>query len=249
MSTEQRANDFDEMIRELSASGIDESLIRRTFLYLQLGDIEQLMQQLVERFNDPFHEDQVLSALLEQAQTLDNRVMFPVIQFLELYNAKALAQPVFLDKLCQLDLARATPIVRDYVDRLERAYAAPIAIQYFYDGDLTRAIDDPARIVARLAIKQIEKQKETSLLIGALSNPHASVRQTAAWYLGRERITQAVQPLLNRLEVETDFETMRAILWALGNLGDSQAVDAVQNYVEHENPLIARTAQEALGRL
>lgn len=93
----------------------------------------------------------------------------------------------------------------------------------------TLAHDDPrVRKEAVAALSKIGGADAEALIMGALNDADPSVRSAAILALGVHKVGRAVEPLVDRLEVEEDDDVAVEILRALGRIGDAAAVPAVE---------------------
>ena len=104
--------------------------------------------------------------------------------------------------------------------------------------------EDTAKIARNFGSDSVE-----SGLIGVLSDPEPKVRLNAVESLIELETKEAVPPLMERLELETDPRVQRAVVDALGRLEDSRAVPALIAFVEKRIDAPPLNALWALGNL
>ena len=88
-------------------------------------------------------------------------------------------------------------------------------------------LEDTAKIARNFGSDGVEKS-----LMEAISDPVEKVRFNAVNSLAELEAQQAVPALMERLDVETQPLVQRAIVDALGRLGDVQAVPTLIAYLE-----------------
>ena len=122
---------------------------------------------------------------------------------------------------------------------------------YFPD----RVCDVAARSLQRLgtpeSISIVEEWRSlgmTAKLVKALQSDDLYVLQDAVWSVGRLKVKEAVEPLLEVLN-NGDPEIKRGVIWSLGVLRDPRAISYLLPYTNDENPLIINAVFEALERL
>jgi|GEM_PF-6349155 len=98
------------------------------------------------------------------------------------------------------------------------------------------------------AVKEWDSLEPATDLITSLQSNDLYVLRFAVWSAGRLGIKEAVQPLLDILDV-VDSEIKRGAIWSLGVLRDSSAIKHLLPYTDDEDPLIAKSAIEALQKL
>lgn len=121
--------------------------------------------------------------------------------------------------------------------------AALDVLQQLVDNDDNAIFTTAIRAIARFKHPQIDL-----ILCEFLSHPAPQIRRVVAWQLGRNQADVALTALLNHLR-ETDTETLRGIIWSLGRLGKSNAIPALQPFLNHHQEDIAFIAREALERI
>jgi HEAT repeat protein len=127
----------------------------------------------------------------------------------------------------------------------EHAAQAIVALEY--DRSAQLALHDDSELVRYVAVRQLEKQEHSSILIESLKSTSFRVRQIAAWYMGRKLVKEAVMPLIELSQVETDEETLRAVVWSLGVLRDKRAIPYLHLLRHHKSSLIASSVETALA--
>ncbi|HOX37631.1 MAG TPA: MFS transporter [Candidatus Brocadiia bacterium] len=88
----------------------------------------------------------------------------------------------------------------------------------------------------------------TEELIAALGDPSFDVRQDAAVALGRRRAVESVPRLAGMLK-SAGHGIEHQIIWALGEIGDWNAVPALMRALRREDPRMRGLAVRALGKI
>jgi hypothetical protein len=244
-------NRLNTLIRELAAFNVDGEIVEAAVNTPDIARIQALMMAYQQKIGDPFLEDELLEAIFEHAVSNSQHDTFAVIAHLLSYNS--LSARRYMEWLCEADLARAMPILRECVKEHQSTAAAEAIIHAFYQLDYETALLDASPLVAAAAahkiVSSLTKKYEQPAIMNALQAHHPIVRAAAAWHIGQKRDLSMVEWLINALSVETDHETQRAMIWALGVLRDPRAVTIIRSFLLHQDALIIQTAEEALKRL
>lgn len=155
------------------------------------------------------------------------------------------AGEVRAEELFSKRLAGVTARARDRLEARIRAHHAP-------DGELVRMIGEaapPAQAQAALEAGDRHLREAIPALLAALDSEDTSVVIKAAAALGTLRAEEAVRPLA-RLTASNDPEILRAVIYALGDIGDSVAKRYLQEMAEsHIYSTVRKQAREVLERL
>ena len=90
-------------------------------------------------------------------------------------------------------------------------------------------------------------RRETMASITKRLGPDATVEQIAL-EAGRLKVASAARPLMNAL-AKADPNTRAACLWALGEIGDREAVIVARFYLRDKSPRVRKAAADALAKL
>jgi|SRR5579859_1402865 len=161
------------------------------------------------------------------------------------------------DELSAYHTESAAALIRDIIAAGFDASASVIKAIYGSDNDITRALSDSSEPVRILAAETLEKQDEISGLILCLDNDSARVREIAGWSIGRKKVSEARDALVNEITTgkftvaqnQAQIEALRAAIWALGVLRTNNVRPYLELLTKHENQLICDTAVEALSKL
>ncbi len=101
-----------------------------------------------------------------------------------------------------------------------------------------------------MPLSETEPSSYDQKLIQALHHPIPEMQDMAAILLGQRRNRQALPVLLSRLLEETDIGVLCAIIQALAELGDCEAVPSLAQRLAHPPALaVALTSVDALATL
>lgn len=102
---------------------------------------------------------------------------------------------------------------------------SPDALEHF--AHTIRHDDARVRRETILAVTKVGGEEAVPLLVRGLGDAEAGLRAAAALGLGLTKSSQAVAPLLQRLQAEGDAEVTLEIVRALGRTGDARAIPAL----------------------
>lgn len=108
--------------------------------------------------------------------------------------------------------------------------------------------DVRAAVVEALAAAKDERAVG-HLLRRAQGDAAPGVRGMAAIALANLGAKDAVEPLMKRLVEETNKQALAAVCWALGELGDARALDALAAVAAHGDKVVQQHASEAIAKL
>jgi len=91
--------------------------------------------------------------------------------------------------------------------------------------------------------------KEIVFILNNRSEYDARTRSYMALALSRFEDDEAKAALRQALKDETESEVQMHLLWALGTVRDSEAVDSVLSFLSHESPELRKAAAYVLGVL
>ncbi|MEB3310208.1 MAG: HEAT repeat domain-containing protein [Snowella sp.] len=99
----------------------------------------------------------------------------------------------------------------------------------------------------------VQQLNPTQLVVHTLSNKlddsSPQIRAKAAESLGKIGDRMATDTLLNHLHEETDLETRRTIIQALGQIGQESAIPYLALFLADINPSIRIAATESIGKI
>jgi hypothetical protein len=115
------------------------------------------------------------------------------------------------------------------------------------NGELTTALGDGAedvRLAALHAATRINSYTDVEAVVALVSDPSALVRRRAAETLGVMKAADAVVGLiaLTSPDEESDASVRAAAVWALGQIGDAEARDAILDARSDSDPSVRSAA-------
>jgi HEAT repeat protein len=105
------------------------------------------------------------------------------------------------------------------------------------------------RMLAARAFCEIEDQRAIPLLINLLSDPCPLVRVSAAYGLGRNPDSIAVDPLIEQLQRDWNGYARKGIVWALGNCRDRRALEPLTDALKTDISAVRLWAASALAQM
>ena len=139
------------------------------------------------------------------------------------------------------------PVVREDMVLVARGVVEPAVTQA-----LIGVLDDSSSTVRLRAVESLSAHEDTDAvpgLIQRLTDEDAEVRSAAIDALGVLADGRAVGPLLALLENHQPGDYPLNAIWALGNIGDPQAIPLLSRLREHPNPYVVFNAESALRKL
>lgn len=243
--------DKDELIQIAIKHGVASEIVEAALGALDTDSVRQLVEGLNASPNDPFTLDGFTEFLLDRVKDDARKAMviLPIVLELDGEGGPYLV----IHAIGRLNTPEALSFVRSQIAGANRRSvhegAVSVILEFQYQNDARQALLDEAEPVRELAAKQLEKSEDDAGLLEALKNACVSVRCIACWYMGRRQVHEAVEPLIQLLQTESDTETLRGATWSLGVLRDKRALSPIQKLYESENPIIVAAAKEALSRL
>jgi HEAT repeat protein len=137
------------------------------------------------------------------------------------------------------------PVVREDMVLIARGVEDPAVT-----GALIGALNDSSPTVRLRAVESLAELGATDAvgaLVARLADEDQGVRRAAIDAIGRIGDESAVEPLLEYVERAT-VPPLNAI-WALGNLGSTNAIPLLSTLRESENQYVAYNADTALRKL
>ncbi|MCU0527234.1 MAG: HEAT repeat domain-containing protein [Elainella sp. Prado103] len=105
------------------------------------------------------------------------------------------------------------------------------------------------RMLAARAFCELEDARAVPYLIGLLSDPCPLVRVSAAYGLGRNPSTMAVDPLIQQLQQDWNGYVRKGIVWALGNCRDRRSLDPLIDALKTDISAVRLWAASALAQM
>ncbi|MDY6939796.1 MAG: HEAT repeat domain-containing protein [Cyanobacteriota bacterium] len=105
------------------------------------------------------------------------------------------------------------------------------------------------RTLAARAFCNLRDERAIGHLIGLLRDPCLLVRVSAAYALGRNPSSDAVEALIERLELDWNGYVRKGIVWALGNCGDSRGSEPLIRALRTDISAVRLWAASSLGQM
>lgn len=235
--------------------GVDAEIVRLALTQMTVETITALEHYLTTQNKagkaDPFLADEIMFHVIDRAVQLGKERAIELLAIFLRKRAFGVVEAVA--SLGQLEDDRVLPLLYEVLPNAWKSLA-DIASKYIihlrYQDQMENAVaEDESDTVRLYAAQQLEAMGATQALINGLQNGSAAVRRLAAWYMGRKRVYQAVHTLIEKIQVEQDDETLRAIIWSLGMLRANLALSYLDRYALHPNAEVARTADQARNRI
>ena len=115
--------------------------------------------------------------------------------------------------------------------------------------DIVELLGSPfedVRLASILALRDLGGGDAVPALVERLDDESLEVRRAAVTALGQMGMPEAV-PYLTRFLVDDDLEL--AVIWALGNIGDSSSIPVLNRLQSSEDPYVRYNASKALARM
>ncbi len=237
---------IETLVESVVKQGFDEKMVQNALINSDLDAIDELISQLNSSTKNGTRR-QVLHHLLDLSTNCDKGKALDVLGASLKLNHHEVVKAV--RQLSRLHDKRAITHIRTIFDTKWKHQAATVFIEAHYHGDAEEALLDETEVVRYSAVKQLERDQNTTALLSTLEDESAVVRRISTWYMGRRQVEEAVEPLIELVQAEEDAETLRGIIWSLGVLRDQRALPYIDALCQHEEPLIAASANEALQKL
>jgi HEAT repeat protein len=120
------------------------------------------------------------------------------------------------------------------------------------NSELSTALSDQdleVRLAALNGATHINVFSNVDRVVALISDPSALVRRRAAQVLGTLKTADAVVPLIALTSADPDAGVRAAAVWALGQIADSRALDAVLVAADDNDPGVRDAARFAAYRL
>lgn len=105
------------------------------------------------------------------------------------------------------------------------------------------------RMLAARVFCQLEMPEAISPLIALLGDVCPLVRVSAAYALGRNSSTEAVEPLIKVLENDWNGYVRKGVVWALGNSGDRRSFKPLIHALKTDIPAVRLWAASSLAQI
>ncbi|HEY9636750.1 MAG TPA: HEAT repeat domain-containing protein [Coleofasciculaceae cyanobacterium] len=114
---------------------------------------------------------------------------------------------------------------------------------------LLTARETPQRMLAARAFCEIQDERAIPYLINLLKDVCPLVRVSAAYALGRNPSSTAVEPLIEQLNRDWNGYVRKGVVWALGNCHDRRALPSLTDALKTEISAVRLWAASALAQM
>lgn len=114
---------------------------------------------------------------------------------------------------------------------------------------LLSASDPSQRMLAARAFCEIKDQRAIPQLIVLLQDICPLIRVSAAYALGRNPSSEAVEPLINQLNSDWNGYVRKGVVWALGNCHDRRSLQPLIEALKTDISAVRLWAASSLGQV
>ena len=114
---------------------------------------------------------------------------------------------------------------------------------------LLSAADIQQRMLAARVFCDVQDHRAIPQLIALLSDPCPLVRVSAAYALGRNPSSDAVEPLIDRYSQDWNGYVRKGIVWALGNCRDRRSLKTLTDAVKTDISAVRLWAASSLAQM
>ncbi len=114
---------------------------------------------------------------------------------------------------------------------------------------LLTAPETPQRMLAARAFCELQDERAIPHLINLLQDVCPLVRVSAAYALGRNPSSTAVEPLIDQLNRDWNGYVRKGVVWALGNCRDRRALPSLTDALKNEISAVRLWAASALAQM
>ncbi|MBN1842122.1 MAG: HEAT repeat domain-containing protein [Deltaproteobacteria bacterium] len=161
----------------------------------------------------------------------------------DLQSSNAVVRKDAIDRISQ-GRAFSFPLVSSLVDARHKEEAVRIMMELLCSGDESK--DMQLNILARLGELGGEVEVPSFPLIEKLKDKDPEIRNAVISTLAKLKARAASKPLVDLLEQETGKYT---IIWALGEIGDPDAVKTLNRLLASDDKYVKYNAQQALAKI
>lgn len=238
---EMAENDFEMDFGALFRQGLrDEDAEVRQYALEGLWEDED--PRLIPVLVTMLRSDEAMAVRAAAAQTLAHFVLLGELDKL---------RPEPFHTICEALIAT----YQDEGEALEVRRRALEAVAYISDERIPALIDTayqhPESLMRQSAVFAMGRSNDrrwASLVLRELYSPDPAMRYEAARACGELELRDAVDGLIELLE-DGDGELQEVALWALGQIGGSEAKRTLKRYSRSQNPALRSAAQDALDEL
>lgn len=114
---------------------------------------------------------------------------------------------------------------------------------------LLSASDPSQRMLAARAFCEIKEQRAIPQLIVLLQDICPLIRVSAAYALGRNPSSEAIEPLINQLNSDWNGYVRKGVVWALGNCHDRRSLQPLIEALTTDISAVRLWAASSLGQV
>ncbi len=114
---------------------------------------------------------------------------------------------------------------------------------------LLSASDPSQRMLAARAFCEIKEQRAIPQLIVLLQDICPLIRVSAAYALGRNPSSEAIEPLINQLNSDWNGYVRKGVVWALGNCHDRRSLQPLIKALTTDISAVRLWAASSLGQV
>lgn len=114
---------------------------------------------------------------------------------------------------------------------------------------LLTATDVQQRMLATRAFCELQDERAIPYLIALLADPCALVRVSAAYALGRNPSSDAVEPLITRYHQDWNGYVRKGVVWALGNCRDRRSLKTLTEALKTDISAVRLWAASSLAQM
>ncbi|MGB7273411.1 MAG: HEAT repeat domain-containing protein [Geitlerinemataceae cyanobacterium] len=142
------------------------------------------------------------------------------------------------------DSALESPLDTMETVESDRALPNPEAMLALLDSPETAK-----RMLATRTFCELEDARAIPHLIRLLTDPCLLVRVSAAYALGRNPSPEAVDPLIDRLNLDWNGYVRKGVVWALGNCNDRRALEPLVDALRTDISAVRLWSASSLGQM
>ena len=114
---------------------------------------------------------------------------------------------------------------------------------------LLESKEAPQRIIGARAFCELQEVRAIPLLIKLLKDNCPLVRVSAAYALGRNTSSEAVEPLITILKTDFNGYVRKGVVWALGNSGDRRSFKPLLHALKTDISAVRLWAASSLAQI
>jgi HEAT repeat protein len=143
-------------------------------------------------------------------------------------------------------------VINDFEDGLDQAETIEADVPLPDPDEMLTLLESPdqqQRMLAARAFCDLHDPRVVPHLIRLLTDECPLVRVSAAYALGRNPSADAVDPLIQQLEVDWNGYVRKGVVWALGNCRDRRALQPLINALKTDISAVRLWAASSLAQM